>query len=406
MSASPALPLPQALRNERLSQLEIFLIAPYLIVTASYVPVLAARLGASPLLLGALTSLPAIAVALGATLGRAWTTRPGSANAKIIVPALIFRTQLLWIPLLLFLPAWRAEALTLVVVIVSIFAGVANVAFTILMPRLTNRDRLSYLVSSRWTALGIGMAVFTPLLAALLDALAMPVNYIVVCAVTAVFAIVNLVILGKVRYASRPAAPAEQASRRGNVRRVLRHRPALAYILMTFAAYFAQTAAAPLITLRLVRDLGVSNSDFGWYTAITWAAIALVGVLAPRLVAALGTGRLFALSGLVFALHALVLALGASLGWVLLSGAVNGLATVLFQVTAFSLLTDTAPPDNFEGYVPLQSLAINLAIFSAPLVMTAMVSAGVTAQAGLLICVLLRAAFGGVAWLRHGQKPA
>ncbi|MEO6061582.1 MAG: hypothetical protein ABIQ99_06560, partial [Thermoflexales bacterium] len=197
MTASPRLALSTAVRNERISLTEIFLAAPFIIVTASYVPVLAARLGATPLLLGAITSGSALVLALAAALGRWWSTRPLGDVQRLLLPLNIFRLQLAFIPLVLLLPAYRAEALVILILAMSLFGGLGNVTFAVLLPRITTRDRLSALVSSRWTVLGVGMAIFTPLLAAILDALPMPWNYAAVCAIAGVFIVGNSVLLGR-----------------------------------------------------------------------------------------------------------------------------------------------------------------------------------------------------------------
>ena len=400
MTSSPRLALSTAVRNERTSLTEIFLAAPFIIVTASYVPVLAARLGATPLLLGAITSGSALVLALAAAMGRWWSARPISEMSRLLLPLNVNRLQLAFIPLVLLLPAYRAEALVILVLAMSLFGGLGNVTFAMLLPRLTTRDRLSSLVSSRWTVLGLGMAIFTPLLAAILDALPLPWNYAAVCAIAGIFIAANSYLLGRVKYGPRTEAIHASAAPRLSAREILRHGPAASYLLLTFAMHFSLNAASPLITLRLVRDLNATDSDFGWYTAATWAAIAIVGLIAPRLVRRVGTGRIFGLSGVVFAFHTLLLAVSASLPLTWMAGVINGVATVLFQVTAFTLLTETAPPGNYEGYVPLQNLVFNLAIFAAPLVMTGLVSAGMTPQAGLLICVVLRLAAGGVSFFK------
>ncbi len=393
----------EASRNERISQFELFFAAPFIIITASYVPVLAARLDASPLLLGAITSGSAAVLAIASALGRWWAARKLSDKARLLVPMIIHRTQLLWIPLLLLLPALRAEAIAAMVMVLSLFGGLANVTFAMLMPRMTNRDRLSYLVSSRWTMLGVAMAIFTPALAWVLDRLPIPLNYAVVCGIAGLFTALNTGLLTRVRLAPRSAVEPNNDAPRLSSREVLLYRPALSYILVTFAMHFAINAAAPLVTLRLVRDLQATDSDFGWYTAAVWAAIAVVGLIAPRIVRALGMGRLFAISGAVFAFQALLMALSGSIPVTWVAGAINGIATVLFQVTAFGLLTETAPPGNYENYVPLHTTVVNLAIFSAPLVMTGLVSLGLSIQLGLLVCVVFRAAAGLWAYARHGR---
>ncbi len=112
-----------ALRNERWHALEVFLATPALVVIQQYVPVLVTRLGASPLLLGILTSGAALMLVLASSLGPSWLQRMPRWRPAMFIPLMLWRSVLLIIPLLLLLPANQAQAIVLVVVMLNFAAG-------------------------------------------------------------------------------------------------------------------------------------------------------------------------------------------------------------------------------------------------------------------------------------------
>ena len=87
-----------------------------------------------------------------------------------------------------------------------------------------------------------------------------------------------------------------------------------------------------------------------------------------------------------------------------LAGVVGGIASVMFQVTAFALVLDSAPPDQYEGYVSIQSSVANFAVFAAPLAMSVFSSAGLPVVTGLLICAGMRIFAGFPAWQSRGKS--
>jgi len=404
----------QALRNERLNYAEIFLITPFVVVVQQFAPVLATRLGASPLLLGFLTSGAALMLSITAAMGPWWFKRiPLDRITSLAGPLIVFRTVLIWIPLALSLPDHRAEALVGLIILLNFFAGLSQVTFLSFLPRMTLRNRLAGMMSGRWTALGVGMAICAPVLALVLDRFELPVNYAVVCAIALVFTLISTACLFRVRLApldgpgalKGPAhASTGQAGGQTGVRDLLKHAPGVRFLVVTLLTQIALNAPVPLITLRLVRELNLSDGDYGIYTAAFWAALAVFGLILPRLVERFGNRRIFVASGVVLGLQVLILALTATLPLIWLSGIIGGIASVMFQVTAFALVMESAPVGRYESYVSLQSSVANFAVFAAPLAMSALSMAGLSVVTGLVICAGLRTVAGFPAWQRTGQS--
>ncbi len=394
----------QALRNERYNYAEIFLITPMIVVVQQLAPELATRLGASPLLLGLLTSGAALMLAITAAMGPWWFRRISLEMRSLAVPLIIFRTVLIWIPLVLLLPAFRAEALVFVIIALNFFAGLSQVAFVSFLPRMTLRNRLANMVSGRWTALGIGMAVTAPLLAQVLQRFSLPTNYAIVCAIAVVFTLISMVFLFRIQLAPLSQTGTFKITGQSGVRDVLSHGPGVRYLLVTLLMQLALNAPIPLITLRLVRELNISDGDYGVYAAVFWAALAIFGLAMPWLVERFGNRTVFVASSLGLGLQVLLLAVTASVPLIWLAGVIGGIASVMYQVTSFALVVESAPPDRYESYVSIHSSVANMAVFAAPLAMSALNGAGLPIVTGLVICAIARFVAGWPALQRSPPK--
>lgn len=391
-----------ALRNERLNAIEVILATPFIVVVTQYVPVLVTRLGASPLLLGILTSGAALMLTLASALGPSWLRRTPDWPRNMSIPLMLWRSVLIWVPLLLLLPAFQSEAIVAMVVLLNFAAGFSNYTFTTFLARMTLPDRLARLVSMRWTMLGIGMAVFTVVIAAILDAFALPINYAVACALSFAIGLVGFAVLRQVRPA--PLNPQIATRPRTRMRDMLAHAPARNYLLITLLAQTAINAPGPLITLQMVRVLKATNVDFGWYLAIFWVSLAAFGLIMPQLIDRFGNARIFAAACVGLGLQLLILAFAPTLPVTWIAGLVGGVTSVMFQVTAYGLMVQCAPPEKFEGFVGVYSAVANFSVFAGPLVMSALTDAGMPIVTGLLICAVARAIAGGLS-LRMMQPP-
>ncbi len=384
-SIDPALAR-QTRRNERLFILQVMWVMPFVVIQQQYVPVLATRLGASPLLLGVLTSGSALALTIASVLARGYLQRAPNAMRALIAPVFLSRLSLLLIPLALLLPGYRAEALVAAALAINLIIGVVQVTFFAFLPKVTLAERIAVLMGGRWTAFGLAMAIGTPAMALILDRLDMPANYFAACGVAIVAGIVEIFIFGAVKPLPAPATPPARQSAAGDLRDILKYAPAARYLLVTLLTQLALNAPAPLIPLKLVRELGAGDTDYGWYITVYWLALAAMGAVIPRLVRQFGNQRLFALGGAGIGVQMLVLALAQDLPLTWVAGAIGGLASGLFQVTAFGLVLENAPPDRYESFISAQLSVSSFAIFAAPLLMSGLLSAGLSVGAGLIVC--------------------
>jgi MFS family permease len=392
-------------RNERLSYLQLIWATPYLIVLQQYIPVLTTRLGASALLIGLLSSGAALMLTIGTAVARLWVRRAPADMRILVYPGILARSIVLWVPFVLFLGNHQAEWLVAGTLFCNLFIGVMQVPFLSTLSRLTTPERVPTMISGRWSVLGIGMTIGIPLIATVLDAFPLPYNYVLVCSFATLTSICES--LTFLHWKPRPIATAQtiHQSARTDLREIRNHPPARRYLFLTFLVNFGLSSISPLVPLQIVRQLQATNVEYGWYSTMAWLAIALTGLIRPKLIQRYGNGTLYALAGIGLALEALTLGLAQSLPTTWLAGAIGGIATALFQVTAFSLISENAPPGHYEGYVGIQSSVGNFAIFAAPLITSGMISLGFPLSYTLFLCAATRASAGVLSFLAI-RKPA
>ncbi len=400
-----------ALRNERWNAVEVFLATPAVIMSLQYLPVLVTRLGASPIWIGALTSGGAFMLTVAASLAPLWLQRVPDFRRAFGIPLLLWRSPLLIVPLLLlWLGERAAEAIVTAMVALHLIGGVLNVALTSFLPRMTLPERLAGLVSLRWAVFGFGNALFSLPLALLLNAVNFPSNYMLAFGAALVAALLGFAAAMQIHVAPKPAH--EHVANTLSPREVLAHAPARGYLALSLMVHLLVNAPVPLITLHLVRGLGMSDWDFGIYNCIFWASLAASGLVVPRLARRLHHGRLFALSMFGIALQVALMGVSVTLPQAWLSALVGGLAGILLQVSSYGLLVQTAPAGRYETYASMHVSVINFAIFLGPLLTSTVVDRGLAVTTGLLVMSALSAVL--AAWmmlrcpllLRAPRQPA
>ena len=386
-------------RNERMNFLQLIWATPYLIVLQQYIPVLTTRLGASALLIGLLSSGAALMLTIGTAAARLWIQRAPADMRAVVYPAIFARSIVLWVPLILFLGNHQAEWLVGGTLFCNLFIGIMQVPFLSVLSRVTLPERVPAMISGRWTVLGIGMSIGIPIIALVLDSFPLPWNYVLVCSFATLTSVGEGITLLHWKPRSIASTQRVHHSARADIHEIRHHAPAMRYLFLTSVASFGLSSISPLVPLQIVRHLQATNVQYGWYSTMSWLAIALTGVIRPKLIRRYGNGPLYALAGIGLALEALTLGLAQSLPLTWLAGAIGGAATAMFQVTAFGLIGESAPPDHYEGYVGIQSSVGNFAIFAAPLITSGLISVGLPLGYTLIFCAVVRAMAGGLSYL-------
>src|SRR5262245_35298323 len=146
---------------------------------STFLSVFLVRLGASPFLVGLLTSMPALtgillAMPVGRLLERQRNIVPWYSRARVWVLGSYALTGL--VP---FLFELEAASIPIIVIwaVATVPQTIVNVAFTIVMGAVAGPNRRYYLMSRRWSSLGITSALTVALVGWLLEQFTFPINY-------------------------------------------------------------------------------------------------------------------------------------------------------------------------------------------------------------------------------------
>jgi hypothetical protein len=346
---------------------------------ATFLSVFLVRLGATPFLVGLLTSMPALtgmilAVPVGQMLERQRNVVPWYSRARVWVLGSYALTGL--VPF--FFPLDLAPiAIIAIWAIATVPQTIVNVAFTVVMAAVAGPNRRYYLLSRRWATLGITSALTVVIVGVLLDLIAFPINYQVVFIGSFAGGLLSFAFSSRIVIPDND--PSEREDNSGHSLRgrlaeglaALRENPAYSRFLSSqFVFRFGIAFALPLFPLYWVRELNASDFWIGIINTVQnavllgayfmWSALSRRrgGVLVLRL-CAFGLGFYPILTGLTQSVEPLVIYAG-------LAGIFNaGIDLVLFDI-----LLATCPKRHTASYVAVYQMTTYVAAFAAPLLGT------------------------------------
>ncbi|MEF3275153.1 MAG: MFS transporter [Chloroflexus sp.] len=370
-----------------------------------FLPVFLARLGASSLLIGLITSLPALAGALFALpIGRFLERQR---NIVVWYSGMRF-----WVlgsyavfGLLPFVLPLSVVPWTIIVIwaLVTIPATFVNVAFTIVMGGVAGPQRRYALMSMRWSSLGLATAITVALVGAVLELLPFPLNYQIVFLGSMIGGLLSFSFSRAITLPERQPSP----TRRGDsslLTALWQAPPAfMRYALSAFVFRSGIAMAIPLLPLYYVREAGLNDAWIGLISTVGNGVLLVAYAVWSAAAARLGNSGVLMASSVGMALYPFGVAFTEA-PWLLalLAGIVN-FCVAGNDLVNFDLVLSTIPPERQATYVGLFQTLQNLALFAMPLVATVLADMiGIVPV--LLIAGVIRL-LGVVlfAWLRIGR---
>ncbi|WP_298482497.1 MFS transporter [uncultured Chloroflexus sp.] len=367
-----------------------------------FLPVFLVRLGASSLLVGMITSLPALAGALFALpIGRFLERQ---SNIVVWYSGMRFWVLASYavfglLPFILPLTAvpWMIIIIWALVTIPSTFV---NVAFTIVMGSVAGLQRRYALMSMRWSMLGLATAVTVALIGRVLDQIPFPLNYQVVFIGSVAGGLLSFFFSRAITLPERTPIATQRGD--NSLLVALKQAPP-AFMHYAWSAFVFRSGVAmaiPLLPLYYVRETGLNDSWIGLISmvgnGVLLVAYAVWSAAAPRL----GNSGVLLASSLGMALYPFGVALTDS-PWLL--AVLAGLVTFCVagnDLVNFDLVLSTIPAERQATYVGLFQTLQNLALFVMPLVATLfadvigivpmLLVAGVIRLLGVTLFALLR----------------
>jgi MFS family permease len=374
----------------------------------SFLSVFLVRLGASSLLVGLLTSLPALtgallAVPIGRFLERQTSVVPWYSGMRVWV---------LWsyalfglLPFVVPLPAvpWVVIAIWALVTVPSTFV---NVAFTVVMGGVAGPKNRFALMSLRWSSLGAVTALTVAIVGQLLDRGTFPLNYQLVFMGSFVGGLLSYLFSRSIVLPPNPrhAEPEPTTIRRlltlprlSRVVEGLRGAPP-AFLRFAGSAFLFRGGVAmaiPLLPLYWVREVGASDAWIGIITTANSAVLLVAYFLWSLAVRRIGVGGVLIATSFGMALYPFAVVTTHSVWMLMLFAGMVGLFSAGNDLVNFDLLLSTIPADHQAVYVGLHQTLQNAALFVMPLAGTlladaagvplALVAAGAVRLAGALL---------------------
>lgn len=392
---------------------------------STFLSVFLVRLGASPFLVGLLTSMPALtgivlAMPVGRLLERQRNIVPWYSRARIWVLSSYALTGL--VP---FLFALEAAPIPIIVIwaVATVPQTIVNVAFTVVMGAVAGPNRRYYLMSRRWSSLGITSALTVALVGWLLEQFPFPANYQYVFIGSFAGGLLSFVFSSRISIPDND--PSEQAGRRQSWRIRLREgwaelRQNAVYnrfVASQFLFRCGITLALPLFPLYWVRELQASDAWIGLINTVQNAVLLGAYFLWSELSRRRGTKLVLRICAFGLVLYPLLTGMTRSVPLLVPYAGLAGIFMAGIDLVLFDILLTTCPQRHSASYIAFYQMTTYVATFAAPILGTFLaealgyapalfVSAGLRFAGALLFVLLGIGATVTAAPSRATERPA
>ena len=343
---------------------------------ATFLAVFLARLGASPLLVGLLTSMPAftgllLAIPVGRMLERQTDIVPWYSRARVWVQATYALTGLL--PF--FLPIGYVPTAVIVLwAIATIPQTIVNITFTVVMGAAAGPQRRQQLMSWRWSTLGAATAISVAGAGWLLEQYSFPINYQIVFIVSFLGGMLSFFFSSRITIDTTPSSQAHKTGLRALLTEsvgMLREVPAFSrYITATFVFNCGINMAMPLFPLYWVRVVEASDFEIGLVNTVNSGVLLIAYFVWARVSAKRGNLPVLFASTIALSLYPLLTGMTESIVLITILAGLAGFIGSGKDLVFFDLALETMPRDRVPSFVALQQLTGYVATLAMPLVGT------------------------------------
>ena len=362
--------------------------------TARFATVYAIRVGATPLELGLLASMPAIFMMIAATGSSWWISRYKTSADAMRWPSFGLRLGFPLLFLAPFLPTeWQSVWVIFALIVPAIPAGIQGVIFIIMLREAVNPKFLTPLFSRRQMAWNIGIAISTLAFGLWLERVVFPINYQIMYFVATGLAVVAWRHLNSVK--TLPAAPTVEAVAQ-TAGRVWQSAGFRTVALVAVAIHIGWFAIAPIVPLWLVREFDAGEAFIALYGIAELISASFIALFTSKIVARIGNGNMIAIGMLGTTLSACILALAPAAEFTLLAAALGGASWTASAIGLFGFFSEHNSSD--ARVTTLYTQIIALATFFGPLIGSGLANSGVHVGVVLLGGALLRLIAAVVTW--------
>ena len=376
-------------------------------IVQSFLGVYVIRVGGSDAHVGLVTALPAIIVALVSLPGSRLVERDTKPPRLIVLTAFLQRMGYLLIALVpTFFVTNRADAIVVLVGLLSSPLAIASVAFTSLFARAVNPKHRARVVSIRNVWLGISQTTAGLLGGRLLDLVIFPINFQILFGLGYLAGMVGMYSLTRLQVPPGSVIPSQRikTSWREIFRFITNNRAFMRFAVTVFLFHWGLYFAAPLFTIYWVRNLGASDGWVGLFTTMTNASTIVFFFVWGNLVTRWGNRRVLILTACGLALIPVLTALATTNELILVVALLGGAISPGFAIVMFNGLLQVCPEENRATFIATFNMLVNVAVFASPIIAT-MLTATLSVPILLMLAGALRLLGGLIIWRGGALVP-
>jgi MFS family permease len=342
---------------------------------ATFLSVFLVRLGATPFMVGLLTSMPALtgmilAIPIGRLLERQSDILPWYSRVRVLVLSCYALTGLM--PFF-FSPEATIIAIIAIWAIATVPQAVVNVAFTMVMGAVAGPNQRYYLMSRRWSIMGVTTAITVALVGVILDIISFPLNYQVVFIASFAGGMLSYAFSNRIDLPKTTPPEAAERERR-TLREGLRNGLAALrenteynrFLISQFVFRCGLTLAIPLFPLYWVRELNAPDSWIGVINTVNSAVLMVAYFMWSKVSERRGNSMVLRASAFGLVLYPLLTGLTTDLAPLPIYAAFAGIFAAGIDLVMFDILLDTCPPRHAASYIALYQTTTYVATFLAP----------------------------------------
>jgi MFS family permease len=346
-------------------------------VSNTFISVFALRLGASNLLVGLRTSLPALINVLFQIPAARLVERKDDRRRVLLLSGLLMRLPVLLVAAAPFLPQrFQAGAVVYITALGTIPAAVGTISFTAMFADVVAPHNRARVVSVRNALLAAATTITVLLAGRALDILPFPVSYQLVFALAFVASLVSVYYLGRVvipadgKLDREDVQRAERLDLRRTARTILTQRNYVRFSLGSFLFHWGLYFPIPLYAIYRVRTLGISEGWIGALSMLESGVTIIAYYVWGRLAQRRGSRAVVLWGVMLVCFYPIGMALSKGVWSLLFVSFVAGIAAPAFNLGLFNSLLEVAPAERRATYVAMFNTLMNVAAFVSPLLGT------------------------------------
>ena len=344
----------------------------------SFLSVFLVRLGATPFQVGLLTAMPALtgmllSIPVGGFLAHKPNIVPWFARARFLVLSCYVLTGLA--PFLV--ANHQPEAIIFIWALATLPQTVVSVGFTVVMGGVAGPAGRFTLMSRRWTILGLTNSLTVVIVGQLLTWFNFPLNYQIIFIGSAIGALISIVFSSSLKLPPQ-AVPQKQLGLIGGLREhggtIRQNRPFLNFLTAQFVYRWGMALAVPLLPLYWVRSVGATDAQISVINSANTFVMMLSYFFWTNVAARKGERLVLLIAAVGASFYPMMTAFTHSPALLAVWAAIAGFFVGGTDLVFFDVVLATCPRDNQATYVGIYQTTLQMAVFLAPLVGTALSS--------------------------------